>query len=71
MYNSERKKIEALIELEIKDGPRILKFETEEFAVEKNWGNVSGHCLIEAARVLALADLLGFGADLKKDCVLA
>lgn len=38
---------------------------------KRDWGNVSEHCLVEAARVGIFADLLGFSADLKDDLVKA
>lgn len=39
---------------------------------DKNlWENVTGHCLMEAARACIFADLLGFDAELKKDLALA
>ena len=34
---------------------------------KRDWGNVSEHCLVEAARVEVFADLLELPADLKKD----
>ena len=44
---------------------------TEILESENQWDNVTGHCLIEAARACVFAELLGFDAELKKDLVLA
>ncbi|MDO8505605.1 MAG: hypothetical protein Q7S48_03440 [bacterium] len=38
---------------------------------EKNWRNVSEHCLVEAARVDVLAELLKLSEDLKNDLIMA
>lgn len=38
---------------------------------KRDWGNVSEHCLVEAARAEVFADLLGFPHDLKKDLKIA
>ncbi len=35
----------------------------------RHWGNVTEHCLVEAARVYELAELLGFGDGLKRELV--
>jgi len=37
----------------------------------KNWSNVTEHCLIEAARVRALADLLGLESNVREELVSA
>lgn len=34
---------------------------------ERDWGNMSEHCLVEVARVSVLADLVGLPAGLKKE----
>lgn len=36
---------------------------------ERDWGNVSTHCLVEAARVEIFADLFGFDEELKDDLI--
>jgi nuclear transport factor 2 (NTF2) superfamily protein len=38
---------------------------------ERDWGNVSEHCLVEAARVEVLADKFGLPEDVKRDLILA
>lgn len=37
----------------------------------RDWGNVTEHCLVEAARVAVLADLVELPDDVKKDLLLA
>lgn len=38
---------------------------------KRDWGNVSEHCLAEAARAEVFADLFGFASELKKDLKVA
>jgi hypothetical protein len=38
---------------------------------EREWGNVSEHCLVEAARAIEFAEIFGFNEELKADIVLA
>lgn len=70
MEMDERKKMEEFVAREIGEAARFVRAE-EGFIEEANWENVTGHCLIEAARACILADLLGLDAELKKDLVLA
>ena len=44
---------------------------TKTLEEEHQWQSVTGHCLIEAARMCVFADMLEFGEKLKKDAVLA
>src|SRR3989344_5741892 len=38
---------------------------------ERDWGNVSEHCLVEIARVSVLADMIGLSKSVSKDLELA
>lgn len=71
MDASERKKIEEFVARGVKDTAEFIKIEQENFGERGVWGNVTGHCLIEAARVSVFADILGFSAELKKDAMSA
>src|SRR5438105_635719 len=65
---SERQHIERFVTTIAGISPELVE---KEFAQRGNWTNVSGHSLIEAARVCVLGDLLQFDAELKKDLALA
>lgn len=71
MDTNERKRIEEFIGREIGVMPSLPERDGGKFAGKDNWENVTGHCLIEAARACVFADLFGFNAQLKKDLVLA
>ncbi len=71
MDTNERKIIEVFVGREIGAMPKLSELEGAEFLEKENWENVTGHCLIEAARACVFADLLGFSTQLKKDLALA
>lgn len=68
---SEINQIKNFINRETYNVSRLVKAKEIGFSGESNWGGVKGHCLIEAARVCILADLLGLGNETKKKLVLA
>ncbi|MDP2598524.1 MAG: hypothetical protein Q8P49_01700, partial [Candidatus Liptonbacteria bacterium] len=64
----QRKQLERFVASQTGVSPEL---EEKEFFEKGNWENVTGHCLLEAARACVFADLLGFDADLKKDLAIA
>jgi len=71
MNEQERKALEDFVAREIGAAAAFVKHEEAEFIEHNSWKNVTGHCLIEAARACVFGDLLGFDHELKKDFALA
>ncbi len=64
------RRIHPAIDLHVEHG----HYDSEEFKgehIKRGWGNVTEHCLVEAARAEIFADLLGFPPDLKHNAMVA
>ena len=73
LFNKKKTKYFSRLAVRMRDSLKMHKTAGlwERVGDRRDWGNVSEHCLVEAARVTVFAEKLQFSDGVKKDLVFA